>query len=70
METTIISIIAIILFIFLIIKVSGKLMKTIITFIFVGFVIYILTGTNVISNFLEMLGFSSGTCIGVNVFFS
>ena len=59
MENTVIIIIAIILFIFLFVKLSGKLIKTIISFVFVGFIIYMFTGTDIISDFLKIIGIAS-----------
>ncbi len=61
MENAIIIIIAIILCIVLLIKLSGKLIKTIISFIFIGFIIYMFTGTDVISDFLKIIGIASDT---------
>lgn len=49
---------AVLLLIFLLVKLSGKLIKLIITVIFVGFIIYILTGTDVINEFLTYVGIS------------
>lgn len=47
---------AIILFIFLLVKLSGKIIKVIISIVFIGFIIYMLTGTDVISKLLDYLG--------------
>lgn len=47
---------AILLLIFLLVKLSGKLIKVIVSVIFVGFVIYILTGAHIINEFLAYIG--------------
>ncbi len=55
---TILAIAVIILLIFLAVKLSGKLIKAIIMVIFVGFIIYLITGTNVINDILSYIGIS------------
>ena len=52
------AIAVIVLLIFLAVKLSGKIIKVIIMVIFVGFIIYIITGTNIITDILEYAGLS------------
>ena len=63
---TILSIAVIILLIFLAVKLSGKLIKAIIMVIFVGFIIYLITGTNVINDILSYIGISKNVSEIIN----
>lgn len=61
MTKFIIIIAIIILLIILAAKLSGKIIKAVICAIFIAFVIYIITGTDIISEFLDYIGKSSFT---------
>lgn len=37
-------------------KVTKKLIKIVLAFLFIGFVVYLFTGTDIISDFLRLLG--------------
>ncbi len=63
---TILAIAVIILLIFLAVKLSGKLIKAIIMVIFVGFIIYLITGTNVINDILSYIGISKNVSEIIN----
>lgn len=45
-----------ILLVVLAFKVTKKLIKIVLAFLFVGFVVYLFTGTDIISDFLRLLG--------------
>lgn len=45
-----------VLIVILAFKVTKKLIKIVLAFLFVGFVIYLFTGTDIISDFLRLLG--------------
>lgn len=50
------SIAILVLTVILAFKVTKKLIKIVLAFLFVGFVIYLFTGTDIISDFLRLLG--------------
>ncbi len=53
----------IILFIILMLKIGKKLIKVAITFLFVGFIVYLATGTNIIEDIIGYLGFDAITSL-------
>lgn len=52
----IIAIAILVLIVVLAFKVTKKLIKIALAFVFVGFIVYIITGTDVISEFLQYIG--------------
>lgn len=55
----IIALAILVLIVILAFKVTKKLIKVVLAFLFVGFVIYLFTGTDIISDFLRLLGFAA-----------
>lgn len=45
-----------VLLVILAFKVTKKLIKIVLAFLFIGFAVYIITGTDIISDFLRLLG--------------
>ncbi len=52
----IIAIAILVLIVMLAFKVTKKLIKVALAFVFVGFIVYIVTGTNILSDLLKLLG--------------
>lgn len=55
----IIALAILVLIVILAFKVTKKLIKVVLAFLFVGFVIYLFTGTDIISDLLRLLGFAA-----------
>ncbi len=51
-----IPILVIIILVILAVKISGKIFKVILAIVFVGFIIYLFSGINIVSELLKVIG--------------